>query len=498
MGSLKVSMLCRFLLSANGAFHLFVVVVVVVSLLMAYCIFLLFLQSLNGVYVNNTKLTPRTATTIEPGDEICFGVNIDTNELRYSLTTDRRRRPILRKHNSDDTSQPSSQESESSQGSGVSSLHGSPTKKPRTSMEDPIAAEQPKKTKESKPEKLDPERMETSEPVQKKLLPPSPAVSTQPGSTINVDDIFPDEIDNKESLSQAIFGDVAAPESSRSERWLGVDATTIQIQLAKEQLDKEKNKLLSNIEALKSELAAKEQLLAEREAVTENTKSANNSMLVSMQEEFTCVICQELFIRTFTLPCSHSFCEWCIKEWMKGKRQQDCPVCRKKITSDPVHSLALDNAISKIEEKLEPEERKQREEVKESHHKALLKLTLASTSRAGTTTSAPTSRTATTHSTRVTRAAPTTPAPIHPVVVSSPPPPSTTSRPIVISDTEDTFSSSDTDDDLSSSDESVDSSDSDSYEEGFPGAAYGGFGYCYTCGELHACYIGWSCVSLTD
>ena len=451
---------------------------------------LLFLQSLNGVYVNNTKLAPRTATTIEPGDEICFGVNIDTNELRYSLTTDHRRRPILRKHNSDDIPQPSSQESESSQGSGVSSLHGSPTKKPRTSMNDPIAAEQPKKTKESKPEKLDPERMETTETVQKKPLPPSPAVSTQPGSTINVDDIFPDEIDNKESLSQAIFGDVAVPESSRSERWRGVDATTIQIQLAKEQLDKEKNKLLSNIEALKSELAAKEQLLAEREAATENTKSANNSMLVSMQEEFTCVICQELFIRTFTLPCSHSFCELCIKEWMKGKRQQDCPVCRKKITSDPVHSLALDNAISKLEEKLEPEERKQREEVKESHHKALLKLA-----------SAPTSRAATTRSTRVTRAAPTTPAPIHlrtPVVISSVPPPSSTSRPIVISDTEDTFSSSDTDDDLSSSDESVDSSDSDSYEEGLPGAMYGGFGFCYTCGELYVCCIGWSCVSLTD
>ena len=458
----------------------------------------LFWQSLNGVYVNNTKLAPRTATVIETGDEICFGVNLETNELRYSLTMDHRRRPILRKHSSDNLSQPSSQESESFQGSGVSSSHESPflTKKPRKNMDDPVAAEQLRKTEGSQPETLDSERVESSEPVQKKPPPPpSPAVSTQLGSKINIDDIFPDEIESKESLSQAIFGDVAVAECSKSERRLGVDATTIQIQLAKEQMDKEKNKLLSNIEALKSELAAKEQLLAEQQATTENTKSADNSMLASMQEEFTCVICQELFIRTFTLSCSHSFCEWCIKEWMKGKRQQDCPICRKKITSDPVYSLALDNAISKIVEKLEPEERRQREEVKESHRKALLGLT-----------SAPASRAARTSPTRVTSTATTrvsAPVPLYslhtPVVLSPTVPPSSTVTPIVISDTEDASPSFDTDGDISSSDESVDSdfddypSDSDSYEEGLPGAMYGGFGYCFTCGELQACYMDWTC-----
>lgn len=458
----------------------------------------LFWQSLNGVYVNNTKLAPRTATVIETGDEICFGVNLETNELRYSLTMDHRRRPILRKHSSDNLSQPSSQESESFQGSGVLSSHESPflTKKPRKSMDDPVAAEQLRKTEGSQPETLDPDRVESSEPVQKKPPPPpSPAVSTQLGSKINIDDIFPDEIESKESLSQAIFGDVAVAECSKSERRLGVDATTIQIQLAKEQMDKEKNKLLSNIEALKSELAAKEQLLAEQQATTENTKSADNSMLASMQEEFTCVICQELFIRTFTLPCSHSFCEWCLKEWMKGKRQQDCPICRKKITSDPVYSLALDNAISKIVEKLEPEERRQREEVKESHRKALLGLT-----------SAPASRAARTGPTRVTSTATTrvsAPVPLYslhtPVVLSPTVPPSSTVTPIVISDTEDASPSFDTDGDVSSSDESVDSdfddypSDSDSYEEGLPGAMYGGFGYCFTCGELQACYMDWTC-----
>ena len=180
---------------------------------------------------------------------------------------------------------------------------------------------------------------------------------------------------------------------------------------------------------------------------------------------------------------------------MKGKRQQDCPICRKKITSDPVYSLALDNAISKIVEKLEPEERRQREEVKESHRKALLGLT-----------SAPASRAARTGLTRVTSTATTrvsAPVPLYslhtPVVLSPTVPPSSTVTPIVISDTEDASPSFDTDGDVSSSDESVDSdfddypSDSDSYEEGLPGAMYGGFGYCFTCGELQACYMDWTC-----
>ena len=40
-------------------------------------------------------------------------------------------------------------------------------------------------------------------------------------------------------------------------------------------------------------------------------------------------------------------------------------MCRKHISSNPVHSLALDNAITKLEEKMDEEERKERQEVKE-------------------------------------------------------------------------------------------------------------------------------------
>ena len=427
------------------------------------------------MYVNDIKLPPRTETTVTPDDVICFGVNLDTNELRYKLTVDRCRRPVLKKCVSIDASQNSSQESE---GSSFTSQHESPlpAKKPRRDSDDPITAEQ----LEGKDSQLKTVAPETSSQVKRVPLPsPQATGSTQPnsGSQLSVDAIFTEGIDSKESLSQAIFGDM--PErSSRADTMVGLDAAAIQIQFAEEKMDKERHKLLSNIEALKSELAAKEQLLAEKQDAEEDTKNADKSMLSFMQEEFTCVICQELFIRTFTLPCSHSFCEWCIKEWIKRKRQRDCPICRKKITSDPVRSLVLDNAILKIVEKLGPEERKEREQVMEEHRNALLRLD-SSAKTTKTVSAASSSSSSTGHIGVTTRRSAMHPVPPV-VIISSPHHPTTTSVPIVISDEEYESSSS-----LETSfiDDS-DDIDSDSYEEGLPGATYGGYGHCFRCGEL--------------
>ena len=70
--------------------------------------------------------------------------------------------------------------------------------------------------------------------------------------------------------------------------------------------------------------------------------------LFSIQKEFTCAICHELFVRAHTLACSHSYCERCIFSWMK--KNQDCPTCRKPIQGKPIHSIALDNAVGKLVE----------------------------------------------------------------------------------------------------------------------------------------------------
>ena len=76
--------------------------------------------------------------------------------------------------------------------------------------------------------------------------------------------------------------------------------------------------------------------------------SSTRKGLSSIEKEFTCAICHELFVKAHTLSCSHSYCERCITSWVK--KNQECPTCRKPIEGKPIHSIALDNAVEKLVE----------------------------------------------------------------------------------------------------------------------------------------------------
>ncbi|XP_034817902.1 E3 ubiquitin-protein ligase RNF8 isoform X4 [Pan paniscus] len=58
-----------------------------------------------------------------------------------------------------------------------------------------------------------------------------------------------------------------------------------------------------------------------------------------------------------TLNCAHSFCSYCINEWMK--RKIECPICRKDIKSK-TYSLVLDNCINKMVNNLSSEVKERR------------------------------------------------------------------------------------------------------------------------------------------
>ena len=138
---------------------------------------------------------------------------------------------------------------------------------------------------------------------------------------------------------------------------------------AQELTQQVKDELLSSIKALKSELEAKNELISKQEQEKKNEDAGG--VVSSISEEFTCVICQELFINAHTLQCSHSFCECCIKDWIKTKQQ--CPICRKPVGPGPVRTLALDNAIATVESKLSEEEQQEREALKEERRRAQLR-----------------------------------------------------------------------------------------------------------------------------
>ena len=57
-----------------------------------------------------------------------------------------------------------------------------------------------------------------------------------------------------------------------------------------------------------------------------------------VKEELTCAICQDLLNNPKILPCLHSFCTGCLKQWSDRlansdppKRHVECPLCRTKV-----------------------------------------------------------------------------------------------------------------------------------------------------------------------
>jgi len=83
-------------------------------------------------------------------------------------------------------------------------------------------------------------------------------------------------------------------------------------------------------------------------------------------EQLECSICCEAFIDPRTLPCSHSFCEMCIRDHLR--RKDDCPVCRRK-ASVPIPSLTLANMAKKLMMNKSKEEQEAYAEIVKSREK---------------------------------------------------------------------------------------------------------------------------------
>lgn len=106
-----------------------------------------------------------------------------------------------------------------------------------------------------------------------------------------------------------------------------------------------------------------EELLKQQEETKRVEEATRKTVIEQMEDEFTCIICQDLFINSTTLPCAHSFCEYCLKSWLQKK--SNCPICRQPIMGRPVRSLVLDNAIAKMVESMDEETKTRRQTVRQ-------------------------------------------------------------------------------------------------------------------------------------
>ncbi|XP_054457951.1 tripartite motif-containing protein 26-like [Anoplopoma fimbria] len=62
---------------------------------------------------------------------------------------------------------------------------------------------------------------------------------------------------------------------------------------------------------------------------------------VVLEEQSSCCICLDIFIKPTTLACGHNFCLDCIEGFWDMKREPECPLCKKKYRKRPNLSINL-------------------------------------------------------------------------------------------------------------------------------------------------------------
>lgn len=93
--------------------------------------------------------------------------------------------------------------------------------------------------------------------------------------------------------------------------------------------------------------------------VEQANKEIFNKVENIMDEQLTCSICSELFVKAMTTNCMHTFCHHCIMMWLTKSKGYLCPVCRRQIIN-MTRSLVIDNFIEKMTENLPPDSRNRR------------------------------------------------------------------------------------------------------------------------------------------
>ncbi|XP_036438100.1 E3 ubiquitin-protein ligase rnf8 isoform X1 [Colossoma macropomum] len=128
---------------------------------------------------------------------------------------------------------------------------------------------------------------------------------------------------------------------------------------------KEQRKVIEELkharEGFKEVLQAKDKELEVTKEEKEKARAQKEEVVTQMTEvlenELQCIICSELFIEAVTLNCAHSFCQHCIGDWRR--RKDECPICRQAILSQ-TRSLVLDNCIDRMVENLSAEMKERR------------------------------------------------------------------------------------------------------------------------------------------
>ncbi|KAL9954152.1 hypothetical protein ACROYT_G041653 [Oculina patagonica] len=373
-------------------------------------------ESLNGVFINGSRIQPNTHHVLEPGDKIAFGVGIDTSppEFEYmfehagkgrkrcadtALSSSKgssvKQRKILAESGSNvnllssSTDHPAVHEAISKAEEKIQKLKVSLEEKEKCHADVVLQLEQTEKDLQAKlldqKATLEQEKQELENAlktlfaeklVQKEeqlnqelksqkesLIAEKEQVEVQLQEELNRKLEEKDkELENKLTRQKEALEKVIAEKEAR-QNMLHVELENYKASQARMQdLEANERRMESTLQELRQIVESKnEELLKQQEETKRVEEATRKTVIEQMEDEFTCIICQDLFINSTTLPCAHSFCEYCLQSWLQKKN--NCPICRQPIMGRPVRSLVLDNAIAKMVESMDEETKTRRQTV---------------------------------------------------------------------------------------------------------------------------------------
>ncbi|XP_019522114.1 PREDICTED: E3 ubiquitin-protein ligase RNF8 isoform X3 [Hipposideros armiger] len=324
-------------------------------------------KSLNGVWLNRVRLEPLKVYSLQKGDHIQLGMpleNKENAEYEYEvIEEDQERNPYLapksdqmmEKNKDLRTKRKFMDELEGPGAEGPSDLK-SIISKVSCEPGQPVKSHGKGEVASQPSEHLDPKL--TSEPSEKTTgahvySGPAKAVelhkkqkASYPLASQNILELF------KVIMSRILKLKAQMQEKQGLEKEQEEDLKQQLAQALQEHQDlvEELNHSKKNFEAaIQAKNRELEQIKEEKEKVQAQKEEISSHLNDVLENELQCIICSEYFIETVTLNCAHSFCSYCINEWMK--RKIECPICRKDIKFK-TPSLVLDSCISKMVDNL--------------------------------------------------------------------------------------------------------------------------------------------------
>ena len=368
---------------------------------------LFFSQSVNGVYVNSKRIKPGLGHEIKIGDTVAFGCGVKnqspefeyTFELTPSTSSKRSENQIIRDAHLSPTKRRRVVDSPSVtfiEASSVQIKHQE--EKIKKLSQELSSKENMQKELQNKLQKTESELLTQLQKQRKELEDHRNSAEIELKRTLDAKLIekekdLHDQFDkklkalenDKQDIEQKLQIELSNKLSEKDQLYQQ-ELQEQKLALVQAMFDKE-NELVAQLKAkdgliekyksveenqkelelclleLRKEIQEKDMKLREQENVVSKVESsAKQTVIQTMEDEFTCIICQELFIQATTLPCAHSFCELCLKLWMRKKK--NCPVCRRNIRGQAVYSLVLDSAIDKMVESMDDEAKLRRSEIR--------------------------------------------------------------------------------------------------------------------------------------